>query len=874
MVVLLLLGWHHRVLAADAHDCALALVEANKSYESGNFDQVLEVLKPCLNAPLSAKEKVAIYRLMAMTYLATDYVQDARGYVTRLLAIKPNYETTLQDPPLFVRLVADIKIELASVQVSSVSKLNENILEAPATVLVITEEEILRRGYTDLEALFHDLPGFDISRGNGVQYSLIYQRGYRSNGIDKTLFLFDGVEENDLWNNFTELSRQYPISNIKRIEVIYGPASTMYGANAFLGVVNIITKEPSGHIHRDKVWGIRAQASGGTWGTRFVDATAAFRHEDFAISVTGRVFRSDEQDLSQYPEWDFGTHELPFYQDKLAIRGLDEDGAYRAQNFLNANPSAEDHPYVEIVRDANGVATAIEVTETGAQTAKNIDQATLDQTVNGHPVKYTNHTDDWFLHAKLRSGGLTFGVQTWRRAEGTIGWFIDDREGASRNGGVWIPRNTFLYMKYDTPITEDLFFTVFSRYKSHSLDSENKILIFRSYAGEGRWGLEQLLQDQQGFWFPLWFYQLSKELRVEAKALYVPSESFNLVTGVEARNGHIQGNYVTSASPDPSETGNHTAQVGGNHFENRDIGFYAQGSYKPMSRLKFVLGGRIDNNRVRDTQGYGTVFNSRAAVVYSPKDFVFKFVYSEAFKAASNWAKYATSPSRGIPNPDLQPEKVKNYEVSAGWQKGDFFTDLAAYTSSYSDVVGTARITLPDGTTTTQNQAIGRLRIQGLQATATWKKDWYSFYGNYTYTNPKNVEPRDNDGDLIVDDNDNVISIRIGDIASHQLNLGGNARVWRNLNLNLRLNYVGSKKTGANTTVFDNPLDVIDGYLVLNGAVTYENIVPGVSGQLIVNNLLDKEYFHPGARSADGKILASRFPQNRRQVLLRMFTDF
>jgi len=108
MVAVLLLGWHHRVLAADAHDCALALVEANKSYESGNFDQVLEVLKPCLNASLSAKEKVAIYRLMAMTYLATDYVQDARGYVTRLLAIKPNYETTLQDPPQFVRLVADI----------------------------------------------------------------------------------------------------------------------------------------------------------------------------------------------------------------------------------------------------------------------------------------------------------------------------------------------------------------------------------------------------------------------------------------------------------------------------------------------------------------------------------------------------------------------------------------------------------------------------------------------------------------------------------------------------------------------------------------------------------------------------------------------
>ena len=122
------------------------------------------------------------------------------------------------------------------------SKKAENVLKAPATVIIITEEEIINRGYIDVEQVFHDLPGFDISKGQGANYSNLYQRGYRSIMTDRTLLLVDGVEQNDLVSDNAQISRQYPLSNIKRIEVIYGPASTMYGANAFVGVVNIVTK--------------------------------------------------------------------------------------------------------------------------------------------------------------------------------------------------------------------------------------------------------------------------------------------------------------------------------------------------------------------------------------------------------------------------------------------------------------------------------------------------------------------------------------------------------------------------------------------------------------------------------------------------------
>ena len=85
-----------------------------------------------------------------------------------------------------------------------VSKTSESLREAPATVVVVTGEEIERRGYLHLADIFQDLPGFDVSRGNGVVYSSLYQRGFRATGSDRLLFLVDGVQQNDAAVNALE----------------------------------------------------------------------------------------------------------------------------------------------------------------------------------------------------------------------------------------------------------------------------------------------------------------------------------------------------------------------------------------------------------------------------------------------------------------------------------------------------------------------------------------------------------------------------------------------------------------------------------------------------------------------------------------------
>ena len=77
---------------------------------------------------------------------------------------------------------------------------------------MITGDDIRRRGYLDIEAVLHDLPGFDFSKRAGASYSNIYQRGYRSLETNRTLLMVVGVEDNDLASSTAWISRRNAVS--------------------------------------------------------------------------------------------------------------------------------------------------------------------------------------------------------------------------------------------------------------------------------------------------------------------------------------------------------------------------------------------------------------------------------------------------------------------------------------------------------------------------------------------------------------------------------------------------------------------------------------------------------------------------------------
>ncbi|NPA45360.1 MAG: TonB-dependent receptor [Chlorobi bacterium] len=728
--------------------------------------------------------------------------------------------------------------ELLELKISSVSKKPEELLKTPQTVIVITSEQIKRRGYTDLEQLFHDLPGFDISRGNGTQYSQIYQRGYRTKNTEKTVLMIDGVEENDLWSNSVWLSRQYPLSNIERVEIIYGPAATMYGANAFLGVINIVTKTADQIVKQGNKIGISAQVGYGSWNTKFTDITVATKSKNCSIILTGRFFNSDEQDLSNYPDWDYNIddYDLNYYKE---ILGTDND--IIAQTALDMDRNA----YL------------------------NSDE------LNGIKPEYSNDTKDYLIYGKLQIGNFTLGFETFKRDEGYGAWYRDDFELGPEHGASWVPENSFFYTKFEKKFSDKLLLTNFTNFKVHQLNGNCEELYFKGYFNDtyqisdiadttsNTYNLLQQDSISQPYWEHTWWQTYSQQLRSEFRLEANPTDKINISTGIEFRLSLIQGTYLYGETENPAETAYIDNSKGGNHFFSKDFGFFIQTNYSFNKNLNFVLGGRVDYNKIRTTGGYGTVFNPKLAIVYSPSNFIIKGIYSEAFMDAGYWTKYGTTPGRLLDNPNLEPEKVKNAELSFSWKANDyFFADIVAYHSFYEDAIGTVDVSfvdeLGDTIQTTQHQAIGNLEIQGIQSNIYFNYLNYSAYINYTFTNPYKTDDE---------------RIRIGDIASHHINFGINASFFNKLNINLRTNFSGEKLTGEETTVSSNPLDKIDSYFILNSAISYQ-IFKNISAQLIVNNVFDKEYFDPGVRSANGIYYASKLPQNRRNFMLKLNFDF
>ena len=131
--------------------------------------------------------------------------------------------------------------------VVSASGFEQDIKNAPASISIVTKDDIEKKNATSISDLLSDIPGIDIRDGIGKTSGLnIKMRGL---GNEYSLILIDGRRQttsSDVTpNGFGESSNGFlpPLAAIERIEVIRGPMATRYGSEAMGGVINIITKK-------------------------------------------------------------------------------------------------------------------------------------------------------------------------------------------------------------------------------------------------------------------------------------------------------------------------------------------------------------------------------------------------------------------------------------------------------------------------------------------------------------------------------------------------------------------------------------------------------------------------------------------------------
>jgi len=145
--------------------------------------------------------------------------------------------------------------------VSIASRYEQPISQAPSNVYVVTDDDIRQSGATDLPTVLRRIPGIEVMQMSGADFN-VSARGNNQPFANKMLVMVDGrsiyvdVQGTVFW-------KAIPVTlpEIKRIEVLKGPASAIYGFNAFDGIINIITKSPQ------EMKGTTLQFGGGELGT-------------------------------------------------------------------------------------------------------------------------------------------------------------------------------------------------------------------------------------------------------------------------------------------------------------------------------------------------------------------------------------------------------------------------------------------------------------------------------------------------------------------------------------------------------------------------------------------------------------------------------
>lgn len=131
--------------------------------------------------------------------------------------------------------------DLAQLQIATKQK--QSIYSSPSSVYVLSRQQIKLMGVKTLQELLNFVPGFqstrDVEQGTANRISA---RGRSTALSESVLVQINGQKINDLYTGgISILNRMLDLGNVDHIEIIRGPGSALYGSNAFLGVINIIT---------------------------------------------------------------------------------------------------------------------------------------------------------------------------------------------------------------------------------------------------------------------------------------------------------------------------------------------------------------------------------------------------------------------------------------------------------------------------------------------------------------------------------------------------------------------------------------------------------------------------------------------------------
>jgi outer membrane receptor protein involved in Fe transport len=569
---------------------------------------------------------------------------------------------------------------------------SQPISRAPAVATVITDKEIEEMGATNLDQVLESVPGIHVSLSS-IRFSpLISLRGIHTDRNPQVLMLVNGVPITQVYLGDRGAYSTLPVASIERVEVVRGPGSAIYGADAFAGVINVITKNAAningaeggvryGSFNSKDAWALY----GGKWSDLEVAFTVDYHQTD---GDDARIIASDSQSL------------------------LDLQ--------LGTNASLAPGP----------VSTGIERTD----------------------IRLDLGYEDWRLHAwNWRQNdaevgpGLAQALDPTGLAK-TNNYLVDLTYHNPELTDYWDASARFSYMRIDSNSQQTLFpaGSVLPIGSDGNVNPNPKNIagfVLFPDGMKGNPGIDEnhyrldLASFYNGFDDHRW--------RFSTGIYYVDLEPY------ETKNygpGALDGSSLQPPPALNTVDGTLTDVTGTPYVfikpESRTVYYVSiQDEWSLAQDWDLTSGIRYDH-----FSDFGDTINPRLALVWDPRhDLTTKFLYGRAFRAPAFAELFAINNPVAIGNPRLDPETINTFELAFDYRPTfDLRTGLSLFAYKVDDLI--RFVPDPNGITSTA-QNVGSQKGYGFELETEWKMtSRITLSGNYAFQNSEDTDTDTNAG--------------------------------------------------------------------------------------------------------------------------------
>lgn len=591
-------------------------------------------------------------------------------------------------------VLADDTTKLEEITVTTAAGYEQKLVDAPASISVITQEDLQKKPYANLLDAVKDIEGVDI--GESTDKSGQGTVSMRGMGADYTLVLIDGKRQNnngDIYpNDFggLQFANIPPISMIERIEVVRGPMSTLYGADAMGGVINIITKKISkewtGSISHSRTF--QTDSSWGDKDTTDISIMGPLIENKLGLSLRGSFYDNEKSN----PEWAKATY-----------NGVDVS---KNNNSFGANGKTMDNQNWTF-------GTGLTFTPNDAHTIKadfDIAKQRYDNTagsvgtVDSYQTIYTNQRVGYAPIQRMQREQYSLSWEAaWDVGKSTVGVHHIESENLGRS--LPLSAEERLYIKNNKPgwgnlagAMNDPYFAALMPRPKRTLESTNTT------------------------------YSAKYE---------VPLNTHFLVVGTEYLDAQMKDGVFGMSE--------------GKSNGKKEYGQYsvfAEDSWNIIDPLTLTFGGRYDKH-----EDFGSHVSPRVYATYTINDnWTVKGGVATGYKTPktsdlqegiTGFGGQGTSPFIG--NPDLKPEESLSKEIAVYYEhpnKHNF--NVTLFQNDFKDKIESADVTASAGSqwedvsssygTLRQKQNVGKAEILGLEVAGKYFiLDNLSFKANWTY---------------------------------------------------------------------------------------------------------------------------------------------